>query len=172
MAGGKQPLKLIMHKGKKNLTKAEIAKREAEEIDAPADNIQPSDMLPKDLHEPFNRISGELIRIGIMSNLDVDALERYLMAKKLYDSITLELLETPHTIKTETFEEGSEEAIIDVEENEVYTKLLNNQTKLAKQCREAASDLGLTIASRCRLVVPQGKDDKPKDPRESKFGSV
>lgn len=38
------------------------------------------------------------------------------------------------------------------------------QNKYYSQCRECAGDLGLTITSRCRLVVPQNKDDDEDDP--------
>ena len=43
-----------------------------------------------------------------------------------------------------------------------------SQDKVFKQCRAAASDLGLTITSRCRIVVPK-QEDKPKNPFVSKF---
>ena len=39
------------------------------------------------------------------------------------------------------------------------------QDKAFKQVRAAASDLGLTISSRCRLVVPQA----PEVPKTNKF---
>lgn len=39
--------------------------------------------------------------------------------------------------------------------NDDYSELLINQDKLFKQCRQASSDLGLTISSRCRLVIPK-----------------
>jgi P27 family predicted phage terminase small subunit len=38
-------------------------------------------------------------------------------------------------------------------------KVLNNQDKLFKQCRSSAMDLGLTISSRCKLVVPKAEED-------------
>jgi P27 family predicted phage terminase small subunit len=41
-------------------------------------------------------------------------------------------------------------------------KVLNNQDKLFKQCRASAMDLGLTISSRCRLVIPT-TDNKEKE---------
>lgn len=54
--------------------------------------------------------------------------------------------------------------------NDDYSELLINQDKLFKQCRQASSDLGLTISSRCRLVIPKKDDGKPKSKEEERFG--
>lgn len=56
--------------------------------------------------------------------------------------------------------------------NEAYSDLLINQDKLFKQCRQASSDLGLTISSRCKLVIPKKDDDKPKSKEEERFGGA
>lgn len=174
MAGQREPLKLVLHKGKKHLTKEEIAKREKEEIQAPADNVKPPSYLSRDLKREFKKIADELMRIGIISNLDGDALARYLQSRKMYLQITDKLLIIPPVIEKEVFDEKIGEMVIDMQTNDVYTDLLKNQNKLFAQCRTAATDLGLTISSRCKLVIPEGKQDKDKpiDPRESKFGSV
>ena len=37
------------------------------------------------------------------------------------------------------------------------------QSEAFKEARAAASDLGLTIASRCKLVAPKAKEEKPKN---------
>jgi len=172
MAGQKQPMSLKLLKGNKNLTKAEIKKGLEEEIKAPADNVKAPSYLSKDLKREFKKIADELIRIGIMSNLDSDALARYLQSRKMYIQVTDQLLNMPATIETEYEDEKTGELMTDIDENGVYTKLLNNQTKLFKQCREAATDLGLTISSRCKLVMPEKKEEKKKDPRAGKFGGV
>jgi P27 family predicted phage terminase small subunit len=173
MAGQKQPMSLKLLKGNKHLTKAEIKKGLEEEIKAPADNVKAPSYLSKDLKREFKKIADELVKIGIMSNLDVDALARYLQSRKMYLAVTNKLLEMPVTIETEYEDDKTGELMTDVDENGVYAKLLNSQTKLFKQCREAASDLGLTISSRCKLVLPETKEkDKPKDPRAGKFGGV
>ena len=46
-----------------------------------------------------------------------------------------------------------------------YLRLMTIQDKAFKQCRASANDLGLTIASRCKLVMP--KIEEP--PKENKF---
>lgn len=162
MARPRQPIELLKYKGKKNLTKQEIEERENQEIKAPADRVSPPDYLPENLHEKFNDISRELMRIGIMSNLDVDALARFIISQKMYQDLSNELLDIKPMSKTE---EG-------YEANPLYSDLLINLDKLFKQCRQAASDLGLTISSRCKLVVPKKDDKKEPSPEEQRFGDV
>ncbi len=62
---------------------------------------------------------------------------------------------------------GEEEKIVP---NDDYSDLLINQDKLFKQCRQASSDLGLTISSRCKLVIPKKDDGKQKTKEEERFG--
>nr|WP_233099829.1 phage terminase small subunit P27 family [Bacillus velezensis] len=60
------------------------------------------------------------------------------------------LLETPITALVED-DDGNKFEVA----NKTYSDLLINQDKLFKQCRQASSDLGLTISSRCKLVIPK-----------------
>ncbi|MEH6848573.1 phage terminase small subunit P27 family [Bacillus pseudomycoides] len=175
MARPRQPIDLLVYKGKKNLTKQEVEERKSQEIKAPNDKIKAPTYLPKDLRRKFKKISDELVQIGIMSNLDVDALARYLISEKMWWKVTETLLDTS-PIKTETFIKSDQdgnavESIEEVISNDVYTGLLVNQDKLFKQCRQAASDLGLTITSRCKLVIPKGGEEQPKTEEEKMFGN-
>ena len=43
------------------------------------------------------------------------------------------------------------------------------QERYFKQCRACANDLGLTISSRCRLVVPEAKESTPKANKFKQF---
>ncbi|MCP3738807.1 phage terminase small subunit P27 family [Rossellomorea sp. BNER] len=161
MAGQRQPIDLLVHKGNKHLTKKEIEDRKAKEINAPNDKVEPPSYLTtKKLKDEFNKIANELMGIGIMSNLDVDALARFILAQKMYQDLTKQLSKLKPVI---TDEDGN------VSENEVYSKLLVNQDKLFKQCRQSASDLGLTISSRCKLVVPQSKENDQPPSKWDKF---
>jgi len=138
MPGARQPIALLEAKGRKNLTKTEKAQRRATEVTAPSDKVRPSSHLPKDIKREFNKIAKELKAIGIITNLDVNALERYVIAQTLYSELSIRLLEDPLLILDKT--------------------VLAHQDKLFKQCRAAAMDLGLTISSRCKLVMPQPKE--------------
>ncbi|MCY8243532.1 MULTISPECIES: phage terminase small subunit P27 family [Bacillus] len=174
MARPRQPVDLLLVKGKKNLTKQEIEERRKQEIKAPSDKVKAPSYLPKDLKREFKKIADELKNIGIMTNLDVDALARFLFARKLYLQVTEQLLECGpmKTVIVRKFDDdgnaiGEEEKIVP---NDDYSELLINQDKLFKQCRQASSDLGLTISSRCKLVIPKKDDDKPKSKEEERFG--
>ena len=155
MARPRQPIALVQAKGNKHLTKEEIAKREAEELDVPIpDTIKPPDYIadaPK-LVEEFNDIAEKLIALKILTELDADSLARYLLAKQNYLQYT-SLLNSA------------------IRKNKVaeMAAIQTMQDKAFKQVRAAASDLGLTISSRCRLVVPQAP--MPKSNKFSRFSN-
>lgn len=152
MARPRQPIDLIVAKGKKNLTKKEIEERKSKEVQAPADKIEPPSYLPSSLKKEFKRIAGELIDIGIMSNLDCEALARFIVSEYNYQKVTKKLLNTGV-------------------DNEKYIDLLLIQEKLFKMCRQGAGDLGLTISSRCKLVIPRKEEPNKKTEEEKLFGS-
>lgn len=149
MARPKQPIALIQAKGKKHLTKAEIEDRKSKEVKANCDKVDPPSYLPKTLKKEFERIAEELKRIDIMSNLDCEALARYIVSEYNYQKVTKKLLKTGV-------------------DNDKYFNYLLMQDKLFKQSRQAASDLGLTISSRCKLVIPTKTEEKPAN-KFSKF---
>lgn len=143
MAGQRQPIELIMANGKKHLTKSEIENRKNTEIKAPAEHVVAPDYLDKKQKDKFYQISDDLLKIGIMSDLDCDSLGRYLMAESAYLKITKALKN------------------LSIEDIIIYEKMVNLQDKYFKQCRSIANDLGLSISSRCKLVVPK-VEEKPK----------
>ena len=132
MAGQRQPIEMIIANGRKNLTKAEIEYRKNTEVKAPAGDCSPPDYLPAKLKEEFESIADKLISIGIMTELDVDLLARYLLSKQAYLGLTSRYMKMIS---------GGNPA--DVE------KVAGLQDKAFKQCQSAARDLGLTISSRC-----------------------
>lgn len=152
MAGQKQPIELIKAKGNKHLTKQEIEEREATEVHANDDNIKPPSYLRKEQKEKFNSIAEELKNIGIMSNLDCDCLARYIISQELYLSMLKKI--------------NSAEVKQDIMMLEKCSNLLD---KYFKQARSSANDLGLSISSRCKLVVPKS-EVKPKENKFAKFG--
>jgi len=153
LAGPRQPIDLLVLKGKKNLTKKEIEERRAKEVKAPANNIQAPSYLPKKLKEEFTRLAGELTGIKIMTNLDCEALARFITSEYNYQRVTKQLLRVGV-------------------DNPAFKDLLINQEKLFKMARQAASDLGLTISSRCKLVVPKQETKKKETPVDRMFGNV
>ena len=148
MARPRQPIDLVVAKGKKHLTKAEIEERKKSEIKVEFTDIQAPSYLPKNLTEEFDEIAFMLKTIGIMTELDVDLLARYLLSKQQYLYYTNQITKAITTNKIGDCERWS-----------------TLQDKSFKQCRACASDLGLTITSRCKLVVPQA----PVEVKTNKF---
>ena len=148
MAGQRQPIDLVVYKGKKHLTKDEVERRKTAEVKADSDAVQAPAFLRAHLRPDFDRIAGELTEIGIMSNLDCETLAWYLMY--MDDYITLD------------------ERCTDAEDIKTLSDLYCLKNTAYKSAMVAAKELGLTISSRCRLVVPK-PDEKPKNKFE-KFG--
>ncbi len=142
MARPKQPIALVKAKGKKHLTKAETEERQKQELKANADKcLIPPKFLNKELKIKYKKIAQELKDLEIMSNLDVNGLGFYLINEQKYEEISTKILDV---------EVGSEE----------FDMLLRQQERLFKILRASASDMGLTISSRCKLVVPK-VEEKP-----------
>lgn len=147
MAKRREPIDLIVAKGKKNLTKKEIENRKNSEVKAPSENIEPPSYLPGELQEEFINISSKLKEIGIMSELDVTALARFLISEYQYQKVTSKMLKMKNI-------------------TEKYFDYANLQDKFFKQARAAAGDLGLTISSRCKLVLPESNKDNDNEMTE------
>lgn len=148
MAGQRQPIALLEARGAKHLTKAEKAEREAKEIKPIADNITAPDYLTKKQRDEFYKISDQLEKLKIMGETDVDALARYITANDFYVNAVKKLRST--AVKNNPF---------------LFDQWSKIQERYFKQCRASANDLGLTISSRCKLVVPEAKET----PKENKF---
>lgn len=150
--GQRQPIDLLLIKGKKHLTKAEIEQRREEEVKAPADNIKYPKYLPRELRAEYNKISKALVDIGIFTNLDTDSLARFLVAREQYVKATDALREV----------DPSDDIIH-------YERVLRVQDKLYQQVKSAGQELGMSVSSRGRLLVPKKKDEK-KDKAGDRFG--
>lgn len=152
MARPRQPIELVKAKGKKHLTKAEIEAREKSELKVDLKDVNAPSYLPAKLKREFAEIANKLLIVGVMTELDEDCLARYLLSKQSYLQYT--------SMLTKATKNNN---IIEME------KLMTMQDKAFKQCRACANDLGLTIASRCKLVMPETKEP-PKENKFTKFG--
>lgn len=147
MARPREPINLIQAKGKKHLSKKEIEKRKEQELNVDLINVKAPSYLDKEQKKKFKKIANKLLVIGIITELDEDCLARYILAKDIYVDYTNKLKEM---IKEENYS--------DIDK---IGKMQNMQDKIFKQCQSSARDLGLTISSRCRLVIPnQSKEDE------------
>ena len=158
MARPREPIDLIAAKNKKHLTKAEYENRKNSEVTAPADNIKPPSFLSKKEKARFNEIAGQLKDIGIMTDLDCDVLARYVRAVTEYEKITKQLAKIKFVPDKKSWA-GTEEQLM--EQTGQYNFLQKIQARLEKQCNASARELGLTISSRCKLVIPKINEEKP-----------
>lgn len=155
----KQPIDLIIAKGKKHLTKQEIEERRNSEIKVNFTDVTPPDYLSSDQKEEFIKISNMLLEIGIMSELDEDCLAHYIIANSNYILYTKKISNLNEKLSNSKRADVKRKA-----ESEIDTYLIY-QDRALKQCRACANDLGLSISSRCKLVMPPAKEP----PKENKF---
>ena len=145
----RRPIDLLLVEGKKNWTKAEIEQRRREELTVYGlDDVQAPDYLPESMKEEFDEIAAKLQSLNIMTELDEDTLARYLIAKRQHLVLTKKL----------------DQMLVSGEDVDETNKISIMLDKAFKQCRQSANDLGLTISSRCRLIVP-----KVEETPENKF---
>lgn len=152
MSGQRQPVELVIANGKKNLTKAEIKARLESEVKPVTDNITAPAYLTKKQKEEFYRYSGQLQKLKIMGETDVDALGRFITAKDMYENAVKQMRKPE--VKNNPY---------------VFEKWIKIQDKLFKQCRASANDLGLSISSRCKLVVPEANKEVKKENKFARF---
>lgn len=174
MAGQRQPIELVISKGKKHLTKAEIEARKNSEVVAPNDKVKPPSYLTSELKKKFRKLAKELLEIKLIANVDCDALARLLIAQEQYLEVTEQIRITPLMVEIPIREirlnpDTGEKESVQIGTREIVNgereRLMIMQDRCMKQCRQGASDFGMTVSSRCRLVVPK----PPKNTPENKF---
>lgn len=149
----KEPIALLEAKGRSHLTKAEIEERRAREPDAPDDDLVAPGYLTKKQSEEFDHIAHELKRIGIIGNVDNEALARYIVLKDQYIMLTKQI-----------------KKLSPIDNIDEYDKMNRSQIRCFNALRASANDLGLTISSRAKLVMPELPEEKPENKFLSKFG--
>lgn len=160
---------------KKHFTKAEREQRENEELDVPFTDVTPPNYLTAQQKRDFTEYAEKLVALGIFTELDVDVLAQFCIARELYIGYSKQVkkvLDKANTVhKWSVVESLIEEAeiqedlikllekIIRRQRGEDITVLMNLQDKAHKQCLACAKELGLTITSRLKLVMPQPPED-------------
>ena len=179
MGRPREPVELIIAKGKKNLTKAEIEARRSTEVAPCADDLTPPSYLTAAEKRRFTKLAEQLNKIKIMGETDVETLARYVSAQTLYETATKEMrkLDKDRPKKDDYINEGNDDKDRDkyylaldlwMAASETAAKL---QDRYFKQAQTAAASLGLTISSRCKLVAPV-KDEAPPVNKFSKFRAI
>lgn len=150
MSGPRQPTDLIKAKGKKHLSQAEEYDRRQGEVRAkPVNlkNIKIPDFVPESQQKAFKSYVRQLAPLGLYSDLDADTLGQYLVARQSWVNTSALV---GKAMQSDDFERA--------------VKLTSMQERYFRQCRTCANALGLTVTSRCRLVIPKVEQDDDDDP--------
>lgn len=132
-----EPTRLIVAKGKTHISTKEVEERQSKELKVPFTDVKAPEYLSAKQKEKFQDIAEKLLALEIMTELDTDCLSRYVLAHDVYLAYTSQV--------TKYIKAGDTKALKEMQ---------NLQDKAFRQAQAAARDLGLTITSRCRIVVP------------------
>lgn len=164
MSRERQPTDLLLLKGRKHLSRAEEADRRSMEVNAPpAKAAKPPKWLPETLKKEFRSLGKKLISLGIYSDLDADALGRYLVAHHQWLIATGEVEKALTASDPSLLSSGQNIRRPNLTQAEAWGGV---QDMYFKQARTCANDLGLTVTSRCRLVLPK------REPEENAFEAM
>lgn len=147
MPGPRQRLSVLEGNGRKHLSKQEKAQRAAQEVDLPKPaKMRVPKWLPEYLKADFRALAKELLAADMgAAQLDRDTLGRYVVAQHQFTAVCKLVQDA-----------------LDQEDVDQVNKWTKAQKSYFEQARACANDLGMTITSRCRLVLPEGA--KPKEP--------
>ena len=147
MPGPRQRLSVLEGNGRKHLSKSEKAQRAAQEVDLPKPaKMRVPKWLPEYLKADFRALAKELLAADMgAAQLDRDTLGRYVVAQHQFTAVC----------------KLAQDAL-DQEDVDQVNKWTKAQKSYFEQARACANDLGMTITSRCRLVLPEGA--RPKEP--------
>lgn len=138
MPGPRQPTDIVVANGRKHLSGPEEEQRRDQEVHVPVpEKATPPKWLAKKFHAEFLEF-GEILRLaGLYSDLDRDALAQFLVSRDRWERA-----------------DKQASAAIRKKDEKLAKEWTAIQATYFKQCRQCAADLGLSISSRCRLVVP------------------
>lgn len=139
MPGKRQPTAVIKANGRKHLSKAEEAERLAHELHVPPpETVAPPKWLGKKHHAEFCQLADTLANLGLYTDLDQDVLAQYLQCRERWLNADKQAAKAIRAKDEKTAAS--------------WTGIQGSYFKQARQCAEA---MGLSVTSRCRLVVPQ-----------------
>lgn len=141
----KEPVELIKAKGKSHhLTKKIEAERKAQQVKSDFTGIVEPEGLTAREQKKFWQWAEILDGLGILSDLDVEALARYVKAQERY-------------LKAEkVYGRALNKKDSDLDEIEQAQRIQDKALKAVTTC---AKSLGMTIDSRARLIAPKAAED-------------
>lgn len=183
MAGKRRPmdvnLSVVDGKSGKHWTKAEIEARKASEPKLPKPKaLKPPTWLSDPAKKLFRNYAKQLLEFpaGIVSSLDTGTLARYCDCELSYGEASaqksfwlevsrrrLEALCDPDGVATPGLDRKQFE--LAYEESKSQIDFWTGQmVKFEKMARSSATEMGMTVSSRCRLVVPKSDTKDDSDP--------
>lgn len=143
----KLPVEVKKNRGKSHMTLVEYESRQEQEpkVDE-IKRLRAPDYLPEYLRREFNALGQELIKAKLLTKLDADILARYLMSR---DSWAAAHIKARDALDMD-----------DPAESGAWARIAKTYFD---QCHVCASSMGLTISSRCRLVVPQAPKEEESE---------
>ena len=148
MARPRQPIDVIVSKGKSHKTKAEIEQRRKNEVKPLDTKIIVPEFITDPQHvKQFKHIAKDLDNLKVWSELDADTLGKYIVSQATYEAYLEPLRKA---VEAEDYKDYS-----------LSNSLQLQQDRAFKQAHTCATALGLTITSRCKLVVPVEDDEIP-----------
>lgn len=143
---------------KKHLSQAEKAERRAQELTLPpAEKATPPKWLgrgfdentAKSLKAEFRKLGKQLIDVGLYADLDADTLAHYLVARHQWEMAAV------------AAEEALSMGLAGAKPASAWSSI---QEKYFSAARKCANELGLTLTSRCKLVIQESKRSDADEP--------
>ena len=183
MAGKRRPmdvnLSVVEGGGGKHWTKAEVEARKASEPKLPKPKaLKPPDWLSDPAKKLFKSYAKQLLEFpaGIISTLDVGTLSKHCDNEHKYSEASrkadvwadreqqymseyLQLKDDGASLSE--IEKARDEYVEAQEKVKFYVELMVKHEKMA---RSNATEMGMTVSSRCRLVVPKSDTKEEADP--------
>ena len=158
MGRNKMTAEAIQAAGRTHVTKKDMEERESSAPKVIADNIRPPDFITDaEQVKEFNEIAAELVRLGIMGNLDCYTLGMFVCSKARYKEYEKTLQEIMQK------NQSANQRLKWLPKLKEFEAL---KDKNFRECLSCANAMGLTITSRCKLVAPK---EAPPENKFSKF---
>lgn len=139
MPGPRQPTDVIVANGRKHLTRGEEEERRDREVHVPPpERAEPPLWLSRKFHREFYEIGEILRQAGLYTELDRDVLAQFLVSRERWQRA-----------------DKLASAAIRKRDEKLAREWTGVQSTYFRQCRQCAEVMGLSVSSRCRLVVPE-----------------